>query len=221
MYYIHKEGENIYLSAWEYNAALIFARVREIITENGGRVKPVKAATIHAGSYYDAIRENNMKIERLEQATGEKNAEKRAAVIAALKKENAQLENEKPAPVVAPCAAYISAIIGGEYISMQFDSNPFFPFYYIKTPVTGGTYSGDACLEDLPHELFDLDNMWHRGATAAQREQAAQNIYAWIISAPRSVVRRDSHRRRVSNTYNNGYHYETIFEKERRSAIDF
>lgn len=42
-----------------------------------------------------------------------------------------------------------------------------------------------------------------------------------LQQAAPSGIARDAERRRVSNSYNSGYHYETVYKPERRAALDF
>ena len=51
--------------------------------------------------------------------------------------------------------------------------------------------------------------------------EAANLIYNMLITSNNSPIIRNSRRQRVPNTYNNGYHYETIYNKEKFVDIDF
>ena len=53
--------------------------------------------------------------------------------------------------------------------------------------------------------------------------QEKQRLYlgSWEYNAAPSQIRRERKRQRVPNTYNSGYHYETVFEPERFARIDF
>ena len=43
---VTKDGERLYLRAWEYNAARIITELARIIENHGGRVKPTNTAII-------------------------------------------------------------------------------------------------------------------------------------------------------------------------------
>ena len=221
--YVTKEKQNIYLDSWNYNAVLTLAALREKITAAGGRVKPVTAVTIHNYSYDDEIHENAARIERLKSCAtlNPENAAKRAAVVKALEAKNAELEKQKPAPVVLPCASWITFELSGNACTISLDSNPFFPFYFSKTPINAaGEYSCDAGLEEMSKNDFP-EEMLSRDFTQDQREAVAAALLDWIKAAPVSKIIWTVRRQRVPNRYNNSYHYEMIYDKERRAKIDF
>jgi hypothetical protein len=111
------------------------------------------------------------------------------------------------------------------YYYIQLDDNPFFPFYYQKTPIAeDNTRSNDACLDEIDKSwLWDcfFTTSDQKQDITADRKEAANIIFNKLLSASNSVIRRDSRRTRVPNTYNSGYHYETVYAKERREKIDF
>lgn len=51
-------------------------------------------------------------------------------------------------PIKVTHTSYISFVLNDVYYYYQVDDNPFFPFYYIKTPIKNGKYSMDAALEE-------------------------------------------------------------------------
>ena len=50
---------------------------------------------------------------------------------------------------------------------------------------------------------------------------AAEALFDMLIKAEPSVKRLETTKRRVPNMYNDGYHYETVYEKETFRDIDF
>lgn len=52
-------------------------------------------------------------------------------------------------------------------------------------------------------------------------ESAAGAILSLLLAAPLSTIRHNTKRTRIPNTYDDGYHFETIPVKERRLKIDF
>jgi hypothetical protein len=97
---VMKDGERLYLRAWEYNAARIITELANIVKNHGGRVKPTNTAII-----------------------SDRSAE------------------EKSEPITVTHTTYISFILDETYYYYQVDGNPFFEFYYNKTPIKNGKRS--------------------------------------------------------------------------------
>ena len=126
-------------------------------------------------------------------------------------------------PVKVENGSYTSFIYENNAYYIELDDNPFFDFHFWKTPVINGKRSKDAVGENL-----DKSWLWdsflysdERRAAADDRKEAANIIFNLLISAPECEKRIDTHKVRVPNTYNNGYHYETIKDKERFEKIDY
>ena len=217
---VTRENERLYPATWGYNAARVITALAEIVENNNGRVKYGHAALISNRTITGAIFEKEERVKNLKAATGENKKEIRAAAIRALEKEIAELKQIDNGPIRVTHTSYISFVLENNYFYYQIDNNPFFDFRYIKTPVKNGSYSGDACsTEDKKEWLYDSLFSWN--CSDADIKEAAQMIFNMLSSAPCSVIRRDSCRKRVSNFYNNGYHYETVYAPERIRKIDF
>ena len=59
------------------------------------------------------------------------------------------------------------------------------------------------------------------GCPAADIVEAANLIFNEMINAKNSVIRRDSKRQKVANTFNGGWHWETVYSSERTAVIDW
>ena len=174
-----KDGERLYLRAWEYNAARIISELANIVKNHGGRVKPTNKAIISDRS-----------------------------------------ATEEAEPITVTHTSYISFVLNETYYYYQVNDNPFFEFYYNKTPIKKGKRSGDAGLEaDKKEWLFDC--FFKSGCPDEDITEAAYLIYNMLINAKNTPIIRDKTRKRVSNLYDGGYHYETIYAPERFSKIDF
>lgn len=174
-----KDGERLYLRAWEYNAARIITELANIVNNHGGRVKPTHTAIISDRS--------------------------------------AEEENE---PITVTHTTYISFILEETYYYYQVNDNPFFEFYYRKTPIKNGKYSDDAGLEfDKKEWLFDC--FFKSNCGQPDIIEAANLIFNMLCNAPMSKIIREGRKQRVPNTYNNGYHMETIYKPERMEKVDF
>lgn len=174
-----KDGERLYLRAWEYNAARIISELANIVKNHGGRVKPTNTAII-----------------------SDRSAE------------------EKSEPITVTHTSYISFILDETHYYYQVNDNPFFDFYWSKTPVRNGKYSKDAGLEaDRKEWLFDC----FFGSNCGQQDiiEAANLIFNMLCNAPMSKIIRDKRKQQVANTYNDGWHFEMVYAPERLEKVDF
>ena len=223
-----QDNQTLYLGAWEYNAALILEELATIIKNNGGTIKEknrsgfiVNRTIIElsqkARIEADKIKENFSKVTSVSE-------EKRLAYIAKKEAQAAELENMKNEPVMVSHLSYISFVLDGYYYYFQIESNPFFEHYFVKTPVVHGCkVSKDACMEDIKRGwIFDsFFKACEPSEIAEDRREAAMLIFNYLLTAKDSEKSVDSRRVRVANTYNSGYHYETIKEAERFEVLDW
>ena len=127
---------------------------------------------------------------------------------------------EQSEPITVTHTTYISFILDETYYYYQVDSNPFFEFYYIKTPIKNGKRSRNAVLEaDKKEWLYDC----FLSSNCGQPDivEAANLIFNMLCNAPMSEIIRDSYKQRVPNTYNSGYHMETVYKPERMEEVNF
>ncbi len=176
---VRKDGERLYLRAWEYNAARIISELAKIVENHRGRVKPTNTAIISDRS-----------------------------------------AKEESEPITVTHTTYISFILDETYYYYQVNENPFFEFYYIKTPIRDGKRSKDAGLEaDKKEWLYDC--FFESNCGQPDIVEAANLIFNMLCNAPMSKIIRDSYKQRVPNTYNDGYHMETVYKPERMEKVDF
>lgn len=214
---VTKENERLYPDSWSYNIALILTELAKIVANNGGNVKPLCNAIISNRSVTAAIHDYQDKLDRLSTFDKTEEIDKLIAKHTAELEKYKAIDNE---PVTVTHTSYINFVLDGMYYSYFTDDNPFFPFYAMKTPVKDGKYSKDACsVEDEKEWLYDC--FLYANCSDADRKEAANLIFNQLMKMPVSVIRRDGKRCRVSNTYNSGYHYETIYSPERFGTIDF
>ena len=218
--FITQYNQRLYLGTWEYNAARILTELAKTVIINGGRVKPLKNAIVSNRSITDAKQEYTKKIERFTELEKANHNEKRAALIKAYSEKLAELEKVDNTPVAVTHTSYISFVYNGFYFYYQVDSNPFFDFYYHKTPVLNGRYSCDTNLiEDEKEWLLDCFFSWD--CSHADVIEAANFIFNMLVQAKPSQIHRESKKQRVANIYSDGYHYETVRTPERFAKIDF
>lgn len=216
-----RDNERLYLSSWEYNAARILTELAHIVENNNGRVKPMHSAIISDRSLHHAQVEYQERIDRLNDCIkrGKATEATYKALEAAQEKINkySQVNND---PITVTHTTYISFVLDNIYYYFEVDDNPFFDFYYRKSPVVNGKVSRDAAGDNATKDwLFDC--FLYSGCVQEDIKEAANLIFNWLVQAKNSEVIRDSKRIRVSNYYNNGYHYETVYQPERFEEIKF
>ena len=220
-----KDNERLYPASWEYNSCRITSEIARIVKDNGGTVAPQKSAIISNRTADSAISEYAERIKNyaahLEQTD---DAERRARLENAIRENREKLEAAQArenGPYTTTCNGYISFALDGMYYSFDTDRNPFFDFHFWKTPIRDGKRSRDACGENFDKSEWLTDDMITRSASSADIREAANIIFNRMLKAPKSEIRRDSTRRRVTNTYNNGYHYETVFAPEHFEKLEW
>jgi hypothetical protein len=216
-----KDGERLYLTAWEYNAARVMTELAKIVDNHGGRVKPTKTAIISNRAVTTAIKEIQADIERINSAIERMgDNERRTAALQQHLQQLEKFENINNDPITVTHTSYITFILDDVHYYYQVDSNPFFPFYYQKTPIKGGKYSRDASIvEDKKEWLYDC--FFGSECSNADVKEAANLIFNMLCNAANTPIMRDKHKQRVPNTYDDGYHMETVYAPERFEKIDF
>lgn len=213
-----KENERHHATSWQYNSARILTRLAQLITAQGGKVKPLYPAVISDRNLEEACTATQRRIE----SSSTFHPKVREPLISNLQKELALFQAIPNAPITVTHTSYINFAMNGVYYSYSLDNNPFFPFHYLKTPIDpkSETYSGDACVEESSKSWF-TDPLIGFGCPDSEIESAAGAILSLLLAAPLSAIRHDTKRTRIPNAYDSGYHFETIPIKERRIKIDF
>ena len=123
-------------------------------------------------------------------------------------------------PITVTHTSYISFVLDETYYYYQVDDNPFFEFYYHKTPIKNGKWSRNAGSEaDKKEWLYDC----FFGSDCGQQDiiEAANLIFNMLCNAPMSKIIRDKRKQKVPNTYNDGWHFGTVYTPERLEKVDF
>ena len=217
---VMKDNERLYPATWVYNSSRLLTQLAKIVTDNGGTVKPLRTAIISNRVQDAAIREYRDKIAQYTALEQENHNPKRAEAIRAYTAKLEKLTAVNNEPIAVTHTTYITFVLNGIYYYFQTDDNPFFPFYIQKTPVKNGKYSKDACMiEDRKEWMYDC--FFECTCTDADIIEGANLIYNMLVNAQCTRIIRDGRRQRVPNTYNGGYHYETVYAPERIGVIDF
>lgn len=120
-------------------------------------------------------------------------------------------------PVAVSGGSYVRFVLDNHLYYFQFDENMFFEHFYQKSVINDGKASKDVYLTELPRELTNPIDL---GLDKNAKEHAIK-ILDYLVGANCSETYRKKHRVKVSNTYNNGYHYETTYAPMRYETIDF
>lgn len=215
-----KDNERLYPDSWEYNGARIMSKLAELVVENGGRVAPCKKAVISNRTLDNIKTECSLRLEKLKSLEEKKHKDVLVAAIEKKEEDLKELEQIKNDPIVVTHTSYISFVLENTYYYFQLDDNPFFEFLLVKTPIKNGKYSRDAAAEETEKSWLD-DCYLKIGCSENDINIAAKKIFNMLVSSKNSSIILDKKRVRVQNSYNNNYHYETIYEKERFTSVNF
>ena len=230
---VYKENQRFYLNPWGYNACRIMSALAEVVREHGGNVKPTIPCMVSDRHKYDALDKLKKEKECIEwnmdmdvfdddpvkqKKYVEKLKNRLKSVEMNIRKCEDEINYDKPIPVTH--TSYITFEIDGVYYYYQVDDNPFFPFYYVKTPITEKGYSKDACLEEDAKEWL-WDCFFKSECPSEMIIKAANFIFDMLMNAKNSHIYRDCKKTRVPNTYDSGWHYENVYAKEIFAQIDF
>ena len=216
-----KENQKLYLTTWGYNMCRIMTKLAKIVVENGGRVKPQKKAVVVNRSISEMKKECIERINHYKSIESKKHYDLLSAAIEKKEKDLKELEQIKSEPIQVTHTSYISFIYENNYYYYQMDENPFFEFYYTKTPIKDNKHSCDT-LSTESKKVWLYDCFLRVGeCTESDIKKAAEYIFNTLVKSKCSDIRLDKKRVRVHNSYNNSYHYETIYEKERFASVDF
>lgn len=217
---VTKDNQQLYPRSFVYNACRIMSKLSKIVVNNGGMVKDQNNSIIVNLSLLEAIRETKERINEIEKAIsnfGEN--ENRLFALDNCKKDLLKYKSINNDPINVTHTTYITFIHDNIHYYYRVDDNPFFPFYYHKTPIVNGKRSLDACMdEDEKTWLYDC--FFGFGCSNDDIVEASHLIYNMLINAKMSIIRPDTSKQRVPNTYNNGYHIETI-SKPRFEKVEF
>ena len=140
-------NQRLYLNNWNYNAARILSRLAQIVTDNGGRVKPLYSAIISNRSRDAAIREYSERVERYTALEKNNNDPARAAAILDYSRKLEKLLAINNDPITVTHTAYIHFVLGDCMYYYEVNDNMFFDFHYSKIPVVNGEYNS-MCYSD-------------------------------------------------------------------------
>ena len=211
-----KKMETIYNKISNFNQARIITAIYEIVKENQGflvsdfpYINTYKVKKIYNRTPQEIIRDNNELIEKAK----EKNIKNDF-----INKKITEYEEAKEhinESIVTVFTNYINFVIDDVVYYFQFDDNPFFPYYKIKEKaekkenyyLVKHNYYIEEIEEKLKNDIIDII---YNYLSDEEIKKIAKDIFNYLINCKFNEIVTD--KKRVSNLYDNGYHYEHIKE---------
>lgn len=211
--------QTYYYTNWNYNAARLLDRLQTIVENNGGYIAETNAPdyffhcfqtlyTIHNRSLMGAICEQNERIERIK-----KFGRDASAAEAEL---NRLLSIQAP-PVKTRFTSYIHFVLDEFYYELSFSDNPFFPFHYRKIKLKDNQFVGDYYLEEFTKEWL-YDCLFSFECNDAEIKEISNMIFNALCNAKASGEYIESKKTRVPNTFDDGWHYETVTKRNTKKT---
>ena len=182
-----KDNERLYLTTWNYNAAKILSHLAKIVTDNGGRVKPMKNAVISNRTRDAAMREYREKIERYTELEKANHNPARANAIREYSEKLQRLEMINNDPITVTHTSYIRFVLNDTMYYYQVNDNMFFDFYYSKIPIVNGEYNS-MCYSDGDKKEWLYDCFFRADCSDADIIEAANMIFNMLMNAKFSTV---------------------------------
>lgn len=220
------EAKNLYLPNSNYNIARILEALKKIIIDNGGSIAKYKYAEktlIHNRSIAEEIRKKEDHLSKVEANNNERFAEKKAAAIKNIKADLEELQNASATtPAIETTFTtwsghHIHFVHDGIYYYFSMDNNPFFPASIHKIMLDNNNcYAGTYYSDSIEEKPFLYDCIFSFNCCNEDIKEMAYQLYNFLLLAPMSKLYVDRQKKRVPNTYNGGYHYETIVKKDNK-----
>lgn len=217
------ETKKLYFSSCNYNMIRLQDAVIAAAAAAGAKIvkNDYKKDTItfYNRSFLEKINKNNDIIAALERHG--KSADH-------LKTENAALQADfENSAYTTKESFYTFGGVSFKFVLNNFlydfsqESNPFFPAYIRKIKVDeNGSYTGDYCSDTIEGTIPGFENIFCLNLTDDDIKAAAGDLFNYIIeNAKNSAEYIEKQKRRVSNTYNSGYHYETITKRNNKKTV--
>ena len=226
--YFNPEGRTLYPASYEYNACRLIEALSKVVENHGGDI--VNKHSYNHGfivkrTITKAINDYSERVKALKNAleTGKsKNPEITKKALTETERKLDELVNINNDPVEIFHGLTLSFAYDNIYYYISLNDNPFFDFYFVKTPiVSGDKISRDACMINLDKSEWLWDCFFEYRTCNDDLKEAANLIFNQVTNAKNSIIRRDSYKTRVLNRNNSGYHYETIYKPERFETITF
>ena len=235
--YFYTQNQTLYPNYWEYSYFMVLEQLAELVKKNGGKVEPHRFNTgyIENRTLYEQIDRKEKDFERfkywleLEKESGkltdtEYNT-RLEKLTANMTTEIETLKVVENKPVKTNYPGYIHFILDGFYYSFTYLESTF-NYVCAKTPVKAdNTILNNIYSENVSSEFLNKisDNNLFQDKKAYKKaiKESAKILFNSLKNNPVSGVYRETTRKRVPNTYNNSYHYETIYSKDVYKKVEF
>jgi hypothetical protein len=217
------EATTLWYGGHEYNEVRVIERLADLVAEKGGRVEiHAENLLIKPRGFREVIRKEQKRLAGL--------IKRGLDVEKSMLKINELEERERNAPAIESrfCSKYglssgwIHFTLNGYYYSFSFADNPFFEDVYMKIRLENGSYIGEYYANTIEDKTYYLDELWSACASESTINDVAKRILDVMETGDSSKRIIEKERKRVPNTYNNGYHYETIVITDNaRHTINF
>lgn len=211
--------QTYYYTNWNYNAARLLDRLQRVIENNGGYIAETNPPeyfyhafqtlyTIHNRTLAGAIRVAETRVNRLKEFQRD---------ASAAETELQRLQAIQAPPIKTRFTSYIHFALDNYYYELSFDNNPFFPFHYRKIKLNNNQFTGDFYLEEFTKEWL-CDCLFSYNCNNNEIKEISNMIFNALCSAPAVGEYIESKKTRVPNTYDDGWHYETIRKRNTKTT---
>lgn len=190
--------KNLTLNSMNYNIARIIQELYKIIVDKGGYIvsdfaTKKEAIYITNRSLTEKIIKLQQQKERVETINTNTNkfytSSKKATTIENLTNEINKLmaidNTPKKVNFATFGSSYISFVLDDSYYYYQTDDNPFFDFYFSKSPVNNNIVAGNRYLDSDTKDWL-TDDIFTFYFTDKQAKEKAIQIFNMLINAPYS-----------------------------------
>lgn len=192
----HTKGQTLHLTSSQYNMTRVINALARIVKREGGSVQaeePFYIVNRHLNSDIVTAADHIRKASANIHGADENRKVRLAEYIKKQEEELKKMESINRKPVCVNHSSYLSFTLDGNYYYYQFDENPFFPFYYIKTAIFDGKRDKDACLMEDSKEWL-RDELFSFRASDYMIGQCARTLFNFLVTANPSIIRRDTKR---------------------------
>lgn len=172
-----------YLNNWNYNAALILNELETIVINNGGCL--CSRYDIAPKNYTIVNRTLNEKIKECESKVTSLRRLSKPEILRKYETELEELKNINNEPITTHYGdyLYISFALNNTYYYLQFDSNPFFEFYFTKSRIDeNGQININSYGSELKKDWL-YDCFFSFKCSNEDRREAANLIYNMLLQA--------------------------------------
>ena len=223
----------------DYNMVRVVEKLADIVIDKGGRVEDrSEGVKIRTRGFSEKIEKAEDMVRFYEVHAKDHNIPQ-AKYDEGIAKAKKEVEDLKAAEEAAPIinSRFVSKyglstgslyfVLDGTMYRFSFADNPFFPDTYSKIRLNkngeyyGQYYGMNLTTEDEIKEYF-IDAMWEPCAAEECIAAVAEDIFTRLMDAAPSERYIEKERRQVPNTYNDGWHWETVTKNDnKKHTVDF